>query len=357
MTAVDLSVVGAGLVSPSAATLEEHVFFLRAESALGGGRAFVDADGEPLGVVHCPWLDPTMPLAQRMAALAHAAARSALEGASGHPWATGRIPAMLVAPAPSAVFSAEEAGQVEEALKQALPLDFGHRLHGAAGFFHGIAIAAQWLASASVPAVALVTADSSIGEEALSLAHRPARRWERVPAYLAEGAAAVVLVRSGAEGDGPSWGRVRFAAARPGAGRDDDDVPVDGAAMTALVREAAGGAPFRQSFGQHNVDVLRHRTFAFAGARTMRVFEPECRLVCVEDAIGRVGAAAGGVHLVYGLGVERHGVATYGGGGPFVAWAVSADGTRGLAVAEGPQRNHATVGHRVSTGRSMEAHR
>ena len=354
MTAVDLSVVGAGLVSPSGATLEEHVFFLRAESTMSSARAFVDAEGELLGVVHCPWLDPSMPLPRRIAALARGAARSALAGAAGQPWATARLPAMLVTAAPWSVFSDEDAAQVEGALKQSLPLDFGSRLHGAAGFFHGLAIAHQWLASGSVPAVVLVTADSWVGVEALSLAYRPARRWERVPAYLAEGAAALVLVRGGTEADAPCWGRIRFAAARPGTGRDDDDVPVDGAAMTALVREAVASRPFSHSFGQHNVDALRHRTFAFAGARTMRAFEPECRLVCVEDSIGRVGAAAGGVHLAYGLGIERHGAALYGGGGPFLAWAVSADGTRGLAVAEGPVRNHATATGSVAMGPTME---
>ncbi|RLB63943.1 MAG: hypothetical protein DRI90_05730, partial [Deltaproteobacteria bacterium] len=124
-----------------------------------------------------------------------------------------------------------------------------------------------------------------------------------------------------------------------GSSSDEDDEIVDGAAMTQLVNQAAGsGLRITQAFGQHNVDRLRHLSWTFSVSRNCSAFDPLCRFDCVEDAIGRVGAAAGAVHLVYGLATELHGTPPFGGGGTLAAWAVSRDGTRGLAIAKGAKR-------------------
>jgi len=81
------------------------------------------------------------------------------------------------------------------------------------------------------------------------------------------------------------------------------------------------------------VDGLRHRTWAYAAARNYASLDPSCRLVCVEDELGRLGAASGAAHIVYGIAsmaysrpVERSW---------FAAWALSPDGSRGLCVGEG----------------------
>ena len=64
-------------------------------------------------------------------------------------------------------------------------------------------------------------------------------------------------------------------------------------------------------------------------------FEQEHEVACPEGAIGAVGAAAGAVSLVYGLAVMRHGATEdpKAAEAPFLAWAISPDGTRGAALA------------------------
>jgi hypothetical protein len=359
---VDLQVAGLGLVSPSALTPEEHVFLLRAESTMGVPRAFVDAQGELVSAIHCPWLSPKIPTPRRVGELATAAALHAMRHAMVHQALLGRrLPMVLVTAAPWAAFGEAAPSLVERALVAALPVDPEARLTGEAGAFAGLQLAAERLSDPSVPAVLVVAADSSIGVVALTERARAARRWERVPAYVSEGAAALLLTRgSGSRAAGwPDMGRISFSATAAGQGSDEDDDPVDGRAMTALFRAASSSAAGKltQSFGQHNVDELRQRTITFATARNKEAFDPICRLVDVEDAVGRVGAAAGAMQLAYALATERHGMAQpatgeWGGGGPFAAWAVSRDGTRGLAIAQGPRdgRKDATNGSQVPIG-------
>jgi len=353
MTVIDLSVVGLGLVSPTALSPRQHVFFIAAESTLGTARAFVDGAGQRLGAIHCPWLDPGLPLGARVTELGRRALGTALEPAIASPeLARCRLPAMLCCAAPSVAFAAEDAAGCEQAWAQRYPLDFGARLHGEAGLFHGLATAAHWLSSGAVPAVVLVAVDSHCSVAALGARPLGARRWERVPAYLSEAAAALVVVSPGREGGLPSLGRISFASVRPASASDDNDEIVDGTSMTQLLAQAAGeGLKITQAFGQHNVDRLRHLSWTFSVSRNCRAFDPLCRFVCVEDAIGRVGAAAGAAHLVYGLATELHGTASYGGGGTLAAWAVSRDGTCGLAIARG-----ANGGQGAKGGPGVEEH-
>jgi len=333
MSNVDLSVVGLGLVSPTAMTPRQHAFFIRAESALGSARAFVDAAGEPLGVIHCPWLDPSMPMSQRLAALGTGALQTALGG-------MGEVAAMSCVATPWQALQQEDVAHAEQAMATKCGVSFHARLQGAAGIFAGLATAQQWLASGH-PAVALVAVDSFCDLEAVRQRAVNARRWERVPAYLSEAAAALVVTLPGGEGGRPSLGRISFAGALQGSSSDDDDEIVDGRAMTQLLGAASqhhqglGGLRMTQAFGQHNVDQLRRNCWGYALVRNKEVVDPLCRFDCIEDSIGRVGAAAGAVHLVYGLATELHGTAAFGGGGQLVAWAVSRSGLRGMAIAQG----------------------
>ena len=98
MTALDLTVVGLGLVSPVATTAREHVFVIRSEAAMHAGRAFVDGSGERLEVLHCPLIDPKRPLLERLSALGSYALEDALGALSS--WSRrGQLVAQLCAPA------------------------------------------------------------------------------------------------------------------------------------------------------------------------------------------------------------------------------------------------------------------
>jgi hypothetical protein len=120
-----------------------------------------------------------------------------------------------------------------------------------------------------------------------------------------------------------------------GQGNDDDEVSVDGVAMTALLRGLPAGVT-QLVVGQSYVDDLRTRDFQLASARVARRFAGDVTNETLERSTGRLGAAAGVAQLAYGVAVVRHG--TLRGLRPdatFLAWAISRDGLRGAALVEG----------------------
>ncbi len=339
MSALDLQVVGMGLVSPTGLRPEDHAFFVRAGSTLNGPQVFESETGEPIELAHCPWLGAEMPLRERTIALAIQAAQHAIA-----PWAAQQeqsgqsLAAVLTCPAPCGLFSEGDASAIEAELTARLGLRFAARATGAAGFFTALQSAAHWLASGAEQAVLLVAVDSFVSPVLLAERGHVWSRWLRNSPPLAEAAAAVVVSTPAAAQDLglDSLGRIVFSGADREPACDDNDIPVDGSAMTRLLRNAATiDGTVTQSFGPHNIDRLRQQSFDYAVSRNPGSVASECRLVCVEDDIGCTGAASGGVHLVYGLAVELHRTAPFGAGGPLAAWSISRDGTRGLCIAKG----------------------
>src|SRR5262249_9431929 len=119
-----------------------------------------------------------------------------------------------------------------------------------------------------------------------------------------------------------------------GDSNDANDEPADGVALTRLLREL-GLARVSFAFGQHVVDGLRQRDWLLATARNAEPFRQGCSDECLEYSIGAVGVAGGAMALVYGLAVLQHDAASFDGSrnAPFLAWAISADGMRGMASA------------------------
>lgn len=338
MSAVDLSVVGLGLVSPLGLTPRDHVFFIRAEGGLCTARAFVDAEGEPLDVLHCQWLDPALPLGERLLALSRQALSEAAEPLWSAGTVGGRLKGLGFCARPYEALPQGEEQHFLAQLSEALPLSLSPPLlYGAAAFFKGLERAQQLLQQGE-PAVALWAADSHCSAAVLERRLRRYRDWERTPSFLAEAAAAVVVTLRGRERGLPSLGHISFAGAEMDRANDDNEAIVDGAAMTKLVRQAAASG-ITQSFGPHNVDSLRSNSWGYAVTRSSGRFDELLRQVCVEDDLGLVGAAAGAVHLCYGLAVELHQAAPDDlAKGPFAAWAISRDGLNGLAIGKGPPR-------------------
>lgn len=327
----------AGLVSPAGLTLRDHAFFLRARAPAPAPSPFLGADDERLRARYCPWLGARAPLVERLVALATAAVDDAL--APLHRAAAIEHPHLIVCMAsPWAGLEAADCAAVERALASALPGAALERMPGAAGAFAALERAQQILARDESAVVVIVVVDSLISIEAIGhLVTHPPSFWAKLPLAPSEAAAALVLMKAT---------RCRRLALRPigelhgaatavGAANDDNDDGVDGGAMTAaLGRLPSSAGRVRTTFGQIGTDDLRRQEWTFATTRSSERFELDHELHCIEDTLGLLGAAAGGVSVAHGLATLLHDAArgpeTQ--GAPFFAWAISRDGTRGVAA-------------------------
>ena len=333
---MNLAIVGTGLVSPIGLTPLHHACFPRAGIGLRPASAFVGRDGEPVPVFHCPWLGAKLPVADRLAALATHALRAASEALDQ---VLPQETALLLCLGPARAGLAEvdrqgAAGAITESLKVPLRRVFT----GSASVFAALGVADRLLSDGEVRAVLVAAVDSFVSLEAVraETAMAPAT-WVREPPPLSEAAAAVALMR-GAEARelGLSRGAVHYSSTRKGRGNDDDDEIVDGTALAALLEQLpALGALVVRAYGQEEVDRLRQTEWTCAADRNVGRLHGRLTTASVERWTGRIGGAAGAASLVYGLTAERHHAALEApaGPGPFVAWAVSRDGTRGLCAA------------------------
>jgi hypothetical protein len=336
---MNLAIVGTGLVSPVGLTPLQHAAFPRAGLGLRPPSAFVGGDGEPVPVFHCPWLGAALPVADRLAALGTSAVRTATEALASVSASLTKEAGLLVCLGPTRPGLAQVDRQhAAGALADAASVPLRHVFTGAASWFEALGMASRLLDADEVRAVVLVAVDSFLSFDAVraELAEAPLT-WVREPPPLSEAGAALVLMK-GTDGRelGLSLGTIHHAGTRKGQGNDEDDEVVDGAALTALLDEMPSfEALIVRAYGQDQVDRLRSTEWTCAAARNAARFHPRVTATSVERWTGRVGGAAGAVQLVYGLAAERHhAVREFGtGAGPFVAWAISRDGTRGLCAA------------------------
>jgi hypothetical protein len=230
-----------------------------------------------------------------------------------------------------------ERAELEQSLLRVAGAREVTRFEGAAGVFAALREAEALLANGA-HAVTLLALDSYVGVDALAeRVENPPSPWGATPAPPAEGAAALVVTTPAqARQLGlTALGVVHYADTATGVSNDDNDVPADGDAMTSLLRQALGlRAATRLVFGQSSVDSLRRLEWQLAVARNPSLFHPEYEMRSIDVELGAVGAAAGAMNLVYGLAAVRHGTTDISmqAVDPFLAWAISPDGTRGLAA-------------------------
>jgi hypothetical protein len=331
-----LAIVGTGLVSPAGLTPREHAFVLWAGAAPPTASPFLLESGEPAQVSYCPWLGARMSMGDRLLAMAQAALLDALQPLHGA-GAGERLPLLVCSEPERSGLSEAERRRVEHALTAMVPAGAIGRFPGAAGCFAALCEAEALIAS-GYGAVVIAALDSHVGEDALAeVALGPRSPWVREPPPPSEGAAALVVMDAAAARHAAAevLGVVHYASTVKGTSNDDNDVPIDGAAMTGLLRRApAFGVPAPLIFGQSATDPLRQAEWQLAVARAPARFHPEHELRCIEKDVGVVGAAAGAMNLVYGLAVARYRTTDMpvDGHDPFFAWAISRDGTRGLAA-------------------------
>ncbi|MDI1433421.1 hypothetical protein [Polyangium sorediatum] len=313
-----LSVVGLGLCSPAGALVRDHVFFPRANAPPPAPAPFVLADGRPFEVGYARFVPPDLDLPDRLIALG----RIALEEARPAPG----MPLVVCLPAPCEGLPAALLDDVASRLAAVAESSRVECFTGAAGVFDALARidAHGW------PGAVIVGVDSFFhADRAAALAARPPGPFAPARLWPAEGAGALVVVR-GMRKDAST---ILMSKTAHGRGTDDDDEPVDAAALTNLLADLPEGTPIRVVFGQDRVDALRAREWEWSAARQASRFHAEALGVCLEAEIGQVGAAAGVMGLVHAFGSVRHGVCPS--DSRLLAWALSQDGTRGLALGVG----------------------
>jgi hypothetical protein len=331
---VNLAILGSGLVSPFGASARDHAIFLRALLPPPPASPFVGPEDKPVHVRFCRWLGAAAAAPERMVNLAVAAAEEAL-GPPGAPQRSWRVGLCLCTDPARPGLSADDLARVEAELMRLLrPASMG-RVWGSAGAFSAIEKAEEQLAAGEEDALLLIAVDSFVSLEWLTYkAQNQPTKWMLWPPTPSEGAAAILLSRPDAAKKErvPLLARVLGSVTAQGSAREDDDEIADGSAMSAAIRKVAAPS-VHYVFGQGVVDSLRRREWSFAMARNAERFRAGHDEFCLEDMIGSVGAAAGAMNLVYGLAAMRHEAldVSWSRAEPFLSWAISRDGTVGLA--------------------------
>lgn len=331
---MSVAIVGTGLVTPSGDTPTEHAFFLRASVPAPPPSPFqLRRDGSTLHVRYCRRVGAAVAVEQRLVRMAEQAIRDALRPC-GVLAEKGAVLVLLC-------LSKERPGVTEETLGRVCAALARHgavrRFSGDAGAFEALREASALLRGRHTRVVVVAAVDTFISIDALDeYVLRSPSEWDLDAPAPSEGAAAVALAASdeARRNTVAVVGTVEGAAIAPGRSNDDNGEPVDGSAMTAVLRELPGRTPARGAFGPFKVDLLRQDEWHLAAARNSERFGRECRFTCLESHVGRLGAAAGMANLVYGLAVHKHrtGPTLEAAGAPFYAWAISPDGTRGAAL-------------------------
>ncbi|APR80667.1 Hypothetical protein A7982_06014 [Minicystis rosea] len=325
-----LAVVGTGLVSPWGRSAREHAFFLRA-GVIGPPRSpFVLRDDAPLKVRYCPWLGARTPHAERLADLAAAAIAEAR--------ASEILPPEVVFVCASRARGAAAIAAVENAFRGTGPMPRVERAYDEAGTFAALERIDQILTKQPRTTVGLVAVDSFVSLDALEalLDHAPSPFADRIPPP-SEGAAALVITSPvlAREARVEVLGTIEHTALFTDAATDQNDDAVEARGMTTALERLPLRRPLRFVFGQILGGSLRRTEWHRATARAASRFDQSCEMRSIESEVGALGAAAGAANLVWGLSMLGHDTTELPAetGDAFVAWAISPDGTRGLAVA------------------------
>jgi len=353
-------VVAAGAVSALGIGVWQHALLSRAEIGPDAGGAFLDDEGETISCGYCGWLAPSLEIGTRvghLAAAALAGARHAL-GAFGSSPTLSSTAVDLVLAAEAPEWSDEHRAQAAEIASRGFPTP--RVSDGASAFFEAIANASESLSNGQREAAIIVAADSWVSKKRLQAYRKEIfDPWGPSLPRAAEGAAAVVLMspEAAARHELTPLAQIELAGCGFEASHDDNDEPIDGDSLSALLHQAGtqlGSRRIRASFGPFDVGSLRRDTWNIAAARNAWCFDPDPDEVAIEQHVGHVGAASAALNFVLGLGaclhralpnVDRQLTEV----SVFCSWALSRSGERGLALAStakqsSTERRVATVG-------------
>ena len=338
---MSLAVIGLGLVSSLGLSPADHAFFPRAFAVRPRASPFRDAAGEPVTAMFAPWLGARLPISERLSRLAGQAVSTATSPLGGAGLPRGAC-LFVVAPAPREGLTSAQIDAVVQAIAASVAASEVELWTGAAGVFAALAEADSRVGQGRSEMALVVALDSMIDLATLTArAGRAQCPWMKPPLPPGEGAAAL-LVTSQERAGARSWpvlGTLLGAATAMGTSTDDDERLVDGSGMTAVLRALPASGALGAAYGQSGVDDLRLDEWHFALARSAARFAMDHEVTTPEDRTGEVGSAAGAMALAHGLAAQIHGTTNrkVARGAPFVAWAISADGTRGAALVAGSE--------------------
>lgn len=345
-----LTVVGLGLVSAGGRCAAEHVFLIRAGLVEPTPSPFRDAESDtPIPARYFQPLGARAPLRERVLALALRAAGEALAQAPAplvHP------PVLLLITRPTGLsFSEQDRDWVERALLSRFGFSAVERFEGASGVFQALDRAGRGGNEAGQSsAFCLVAADSRINIAGAAQAlRRSGVPWLPREAPLGEAGAALLVVapeqlenlqRTGERLQRrDQLGRVLAVGDALGEPSDQNDLPIDGQALVAVVRGLGERGSVAAVYGPLESERLRRNEWGLAQPRLHELLAPPHVTADIEAKIGQVGASSGAVHLVYGLSVLAHGAAEPRAprGASFWAWSISEQGHRGAALVQGAE--------------------
>lgn len=328
----ELAVLGLGLSSPVGLTPKDHAFFVPAKYPSAAPTPFTRTDGSRVRVRYAPWIGAHASFVDRCERLLLPAATGAL----------AEVPNQTLSGGPL-LFCADRKRQTElEPVRDALARKLGASttlaFSGCAGFFDALVHASQEVKKHSVVAVAAV--DSAIDLELLTECE------ERKPSYWSQtfpppGEASAVFLVTARENAArlrlPSWGTITKAGLQAGTSSDLDDEPVDGNALTRLMRELPFARPAKTVVGPMHCGDLRRREWFNAMPRCHAQLDDNHQLRCLELATGYLFAAGGAASMAFTLASFRHQAFLNHVHSQDVAfvWGISEDGTRGAATAMG----------------------
>ncbi len=330
-----LAICGLGLVTPFGTTPAEHVFYLRAGVPAPPASPFETKDGDRVDASFCRFLGAAAPIEERLLQLGARALASAMAPLAA--WVKpSETRVMLCTSRPRPGLDVHAAARLEKHLASVGDV---RKWFGDAGAFAALR-EVPGLITPDVRVVVLVAADSFIEPRTLEDRVRfPPSYWNMDGPEASEGAAAMVLMDpyQARRQSCPILGTFEAAAIAAGAAHDDNDEPVDGAPMVAALRQLPDKPRVRSSFGPWRVDLLRRDEWHLASARMHDRFYAESEFHCLESATGRLGAASGLANAVYGVTMLKHGATDVldAAASPCLAWALSPEGTRGVAMLTG----------------------
>jgi len=333
---VTLAICGLGLVTPFGTTPTEHVYYLRAGVPAPPASPFETKDGDRVDVSFCRFLGAAAPIEERLLQLGERALATAMAPLAA--WVKpSETRVLLVTARPRPGLDQYASARLEKHV--AAHGSETRKFFGDAGAFAALR-EAPGLITPEARVVVVVAVDSFIEPRTLEDRVRfPPSYWNMDGPEASEGAAAMVLMDpyQARRQSCPILGTFEAAAIAAGAANDENDEPVDGAPMVAAMRQLPDKPRVRSAFGPWRVDLLRRDEWQLATARMHERFASENEFHCIERDVGRLGAASGLANAVYGVTMLKH-VATdalEAANSPCLAWALSPDGTRGVAMLTG----------------------
>lgn len=354
-----LTVMGVGLVTPAGADVKESVFLYETGTfdvppspyqqvpkapylASSDEELGEEPDDLRVDVRCCPWLGHRYSLRDRLCSMALTAARDALlvRTPQGQRPFQGRVHLMTVVSPARRDLGPDEQNQLQAYLRQELgPVDSSLST-GDAATFDCLRRAEALLSQGGVDAVLLVAVDSFISlSAAAARVQFPGSPWAPLLPPLGEGAAALLLTHPHrAREFGSQLADITGAGILEGKARHDNEEVIDGLPLTWLLSQVRSRGSHVAAYGPNASSTLGRREWDLALARNRRVLLDDSPVICLEERLGLLGAAATTVSLVFAIGAHYWGAVTFDGVAegalaPILVWGLGEDSRRGVITA------------------------